>query len=231
MIALAMLAASVQAVSPAEDTALATCLAQASNTSEYRDVPSEELATHEEFLDDAEGRWCSDETMPYWSVAHREARAELGLPPDGLGTQRQQELAVANLRRMLAEAWPSAAELRDDPPPLSDARFEHFMLVWTLDAVGDDTALGRIAAPTIACTADALRAHPDGQQMIAGLAARRTSEQLEFLKAECGYGAIVEQLAETASRDIPGRQMDTYRELAGSVLSTLLFYAAIAQRN
>ena len=231
MIALALLAAAVQAAPSADDAALAICLAQASNTSEYRDVPSEDLATHQEFLDDAEGRWCSDETMPYWSVAHREARAELGLPPEGLGTQAQQQLAEANMHRMLAQTWSAAAELRDDPPPLSDATFERFMLVWTLDAVGEDTALGRMAAPAITCMADALRAHPDGPQMIAGLAARRTSEQLEILKAECGYGAIVEQLAETASRDIPGRQMDTYRELADSVLSTLLFYAAIAQRN
>jgi hypothetical protein len=225
------LAAGETADVPANDPALVACMAHASNTGRFRAIASDELGDDETFLDSVEGSWCSDEASNYWSLAHQEARAELGLPEEGLPGPGQQELAEANMHRMLGEAWASAAALRADPPRQSEEERDRFLLVWNLDNMGEDTAVGLASKPAILCAASALKDNPLLIRKMAERGGSIDAASIDRAYPSCGYGQAVGQVAALTAEGLPGYADDEYRQMAEQTLGTMLFYASIAQGN
>lgn len=214
---------------PAEaEQALVTCLAHAARIAPYRDRTLAELASEEPFLTAAHDLWCSDEAMPYWSVAHDEARAELGLSKSDPPSSKQRPLVIGGMQRMMAAAARKAAAMPGDPPPLSDERRERFVYAWSLDNMREDGPVGEVAVPAIRCAAEKLRADPDGPGRIADLA-RGNRKLPPPIDAACGYDRAIGAVAALASESVPGGSPDAYRAVAADMLGTSLFYAAIAQ--
>ena len=216
---------------PANDPALVACMAHASNTGQFRAIASDELAADEAFLENVEGSWCSDEASNYWSLAHQEARVELGLPEEGLPGPGQQELAEANMHRLLGEAWAAAAPLRADPPPQSKEQRAKFMLVWNLDNMDEDTPVGLASKPAILCAAKALKADPALLRPMGTNGGTIDAATIDRRFATCEYGQAVDKVAALTAEGLPGYSPAEYRQMAEKTLGTMLFYASLAQGN
>ncbi len=109
---------------------LVQCLAYLAQAPEYKSWSDDDLAVDHDFFEAAEGSYCSDEAMPFWSVAHDEARAELRIPAESGPTPEQQDLAERKMHSILVDAWSEARKYRSRPVTLRPDRLVKFALAW-----------------------------------------------------------------------------------------------------
>lgn len=226
---LASALASAAPAAPAENRALAVCMAHASRTDAFRGIASEALAGDEAFIEAVRGRWCADEASAYWPVAHEEARVALGLPEGTTYTFGKQRLAEANMARMMREAWAAAAPLRADPPAMGAQRRAKFKLVWTLENLSETSPVGLAAKPAVTCVAAKLREEPVKLRALGEAVAKRETIDLAPHAEACGYAAAVADIGALMAASLPGDPPETYTASAEAILQGALFFAAMAQ--
>jgi hypothetical protein len=222
-------AAAPALVAPAENRALAVCLAHAARTDAYRDIPTEALAQDAAFLKAVSGRWCAEEAAAYWPVAHEAARTALGLPEGAPYQSDKQRLAEANMDRMMGEAWAAAAPLRAAPPPMAAPRRAKFKLVWTLENLSETSPVGLATKPAVTCLAGRLREDQGTARALGEAVSAGRTLDLALHAEACGHGAAVAEIGALMAASLPGDPPETYTASAEGVLQSLLFFATLAQ--
>lgn len=207
-------------------SALVQCLAYLAHGPEYAALNDRALMRSKAFLDDAEGTFCTDESGPFWLMAHERARTRLGISNEDGTSLRQQGIAEDEMRAILREALSEAVKDRARPKPLPKERLGKFALAWLVSGRNQKATLTLIEKP-VACASETLKSSSDlqAEDIMAGLA----SPAFRSATAPCGLETAQRALVQRLTTRFPELDNRGAEEVANALLGEMSFYAVLGQ--
>jgi hypothetical protein len=214
---------------PPDRSALVQCLAYLAHGPEYAALNDRALMRSKAFLDDAKDHFCSDESGPFWPMAHERASTRLGISKedDTSGTSlEQQEIAEDEMRAILREALSEAVKDRARPKPLPKERLEGFALSWLLSD-RNQKAMHTLIEKPVACASKTLKSSRELQpeDIMAGL----DSPAFRSATAPCGLETAQRALMQWLTMRFPELDKQGAEEVAKALLGQMTFYAVLGE--
>ena len=222
----------IYAVPQFSPQALATCEAFVAQTSNFSQLPDEDVPRSIRFIDEVM-ELCSKIIVPLWDEAHARARTELKLPQDNSHPMTPEEagrsigemdVAERHLRSIVAERWSDARVLRHQTLNIAPATMAEYMFGWLGN---EDRAAGLLKASgkPVECVGARMSSESDLNSLMSG------GRDFANKARGCNFEEAVDGIASTMRQSFPAVDQTVVRGVADSFLRQIVFWSLTGQRT